>query len=283
MKKRTLFLVTLCAFFLLFSGCGKKVTLDLDTLSISLQKATTDTFYLQGASYVIDDGDYFDNLEDIYDYDFEDIFGLDSNLVQEYAVRMNKKTKEMYLLLLPTDGKKDDVKNVFNTYFTSLEKKEKDSDTLGMIKDRLEKEIDDYLIYIVSDGKNEDIFNSIKGLKSPLFGSLMQIDDSLLKDQFDINPTDLDAYLIATPMTMVQTSSFYILKPASGKKDEVKEKMDKYMSNLEETWKTYLPEQYELVKNRKEVTYGDYLIYIISSDNDKVFEIIKNAEISEEN
>lgn len=38
---------------------------------------------------------------------------------------------------------------------------------------------------------------------------------------------------------------------------------------------TYLPEQYELVKNRLEKEYGDYLIYIVSSNNDLVFETIK--------
>ena len=37
------------------------------------------------------------------------------------------------------------------------------------------------------------------------------------------------------------------------------------MTNLEEQWSTYLPDQYELVKNRLEEKYGDYLIYIISN------------------
>lgn len=278
MKKRALFLATLCTFFLLFSGCGKKVTLDLEKVSTNLETITTDTFYLQGAALVIEEKEFFSDLEDIYDYDFEKIFDLDKDLIQEYSVRMNKKTKEMYLLLLPIEGKKEDVKDTMDDYFKSLEKKEKD-DTLDMIKDRLEEEIDDYLIYIVSKDTNENIFNSIKDLRVPLFGGLMQIDDEFLRTQFDINPTDLDSYLIAIPNMMTQTSGYYILKPASGKEKDVKEKMTTYMTNLEEQWKTYLPDQYELVKNRKEITYGDYLIYIISSDNDKVFEEIKKAEI----
>lgn len=278
MKKRALFLATLCTFFLLFSGCGKKVTLDLEKISTNLETITTDTFYLQGAALVIDEKEFFNNLEDVYDYDFEKIFDLDKDLIQEYSVRMNKKTKEMYLLLLPVEGKKEDVKDAMKDYFKSLEKKEK-SDKLDMIKDRLEEEIDNYLIYIVSKDNNEEIFNSIKDLRVPLFGGLTQIDDEVLRTQFDINPTDLDSYLIATPMMMTQTNGYYILKPASGKENVVKEKMTTYMTNLEEQWKTYLPDQYELVKNRKEVTYGDYLIYIISSDNDKVFEEIKKAEI----
>ena len=47
------------------------------------------------------------------------------------------------------------------------------------------------------------------------------------------------------------------------------------MEKLEQQWQTYLPDQYELVKNRLEKEYGEYLIYIISTDNDLVFKEIK--------
>lgn len=66
-----------------------------------------------------------------------------------------------------------------------------------------------------------------------------------------------------------------MLNQLKEKKDVVKEKLDTYMTNLEEQWKTYLPDQYELVKNRLVKEYGDYLIYIVSSDNEAVFNEIK--------
>ena len=50
------------------------------------------------------------------------------------------------------------------------------------------------------------------------------------------------------------------------------------MDNLEEQWSTYLPDQYELVENRLEEEYGEYLIYIISNDNELVLKTIKNCK-----
>ena len=41
----------------------------------------------------------------------------------------------------------------------------------------------------------------------------------------------------------------------------------------------YLPSQAELVKNRMETRIGEYLVYIISTDNAKVLDTIKNCKI----
>ena len=53
------------------------------------------------------------------------------------------------------------------------------------------------------------------------------------------------------------------------------------MKKLETQWETYLPDQYELVKNRKEVKIGDYLVYIVSNNNDLVFDTISKNKIAE--
>ena len=50
------------------------------------------------------------------------------------------------------------------------------------------------------------------------------------------------------------------------------------MTNVENQWATYLPDQYELVKNRLEEEYGDYLIYIISIDIELVLKTIKDSK-----
>ena len=48
------------------------------------------------------------------------------------------------------------------------------------------------------------------------------------------------------------------------------------MAELEKQWKNYLPDQYDLVKNRKVEKFGDYLIYIISNDNEAVYKKIES-------
>ena len=103
----------------------------------------------------------------------------------------------------------------------------------------------------------------------------MEVTKENVKDTLNIDPASLDEFLMETPMMIVQSNTYIIVRPASGKEQEVKDAINAYMKRLEEQWKTYLPDQYELVKNRKEEKLGDYLIYIVSSDNEKVFNTIK--------
>ena len=53
------------------------------------------------------------------------------------------------------------------------------------------------------------------------------------------------------------------------------------MARLESTYEFYGPGQLKLVQDRKVKKIGDYLIYIVSTDNDLVFDTIKNNEITE--
>ena len=51
------------------------------------------------------------------------------------------------------------------------------------------------------------------------------------------------------------------------------------MTASENQWEHYIPEQYELVKNRKVEKIGDYLVYIVSTDNNLVFNTIQNNKV----
>ena len=48
--------------------------------------------------------------------------------------------------------------------------------------------------------------------------------------------------------------------------DTVKAELDKYLTQYEQQWSTYLPAQYELVKNRKAAVVGN-TIYVIIAEN----------------
>ena len=84
--------------------------------------------------------------------------------------------------------------------------------------------------------------------------------------------------LVMNSAIIVNSNLYFIIKPKKENSEDVQKAVDKYMVDLEEQWKTYLPDQYELVKNRLEEKYGDYLIYIISTDNDLVFDTIKASK-----
>ena len=122
---------------------------------------------------------------------------------------------------------------------------------------------------------DKELYNKLKTLSWNSGESVAKITSKILEEALTgVKVDDVDEFLVKNSV-MTQASSYFILKPTEGKKDAVKDAMDKYMETLEENWKTYLPDQYELVKNRLEEEYGDYLVYIISTDNELVYKTIK--------
>lgn len=268
LKKLLLGSMCLC----LFTGCGNKdVDLDLDKIKEDLSNLAMDTVSIPSISSNI--SEYFANAESIYDHDFDEKFGLNKEDIESYAVAIDDHTKDMYFILKPIDGKKETVKETMNAYFENLLSSLTDEESKNKVENRKEEEYQGILIYLVSD-QNEQVMTAIKNSKDPVFGMMMYIDQDALNQNFNINSEDLEEYLIATPMMIVNSNTYIIVKPKANKKETVKKAIDKYMTDLETQWSTYLPDQYELVQNRLVKEYGGYLIYIVSSDNEKVYNTI---------
>lgn len=112
-----------------------------------------------------------------------------------------------------------------------------------------------------------------------IFSAMGEITKDMLKEErFGINPDNIEEMTFQEPMINIRASEFAIVKPVAGKEDIVKKEMDAYFKKVEDRWSTYLPDQLELVKNRLVTKVGDYLVYVVSEDNDKVLEAIKAAE-----
>lgn len=277
--KKIILCLTLIIATMVLTACGKEnVSLNLKDLSSKLDNLKGEEFDRFTAANIINEK--VDGLKDIYDYeyDFKENFGFDSEDIEFYTIAMNEENMDMYLFLQPLKDKKEDVKNALDNYFSELENSD-NQEIANKAKNKSYTQIGSYLVYIMTDNSS-DILNSIKDSKENIFGALMEVNDETLESQFNINKSDVKEYLIKVPMMITSSNSYIIIKPVDGKKDEVKEKIDEYMTKLEKQWETYLPIQHELVKNRLEKEYGDYLIYIISSDNDLVFETIKANNLS---
>lgn len=262
MKKMKLLVVMF--FCLVLTGCGSPV-LDLSKVSENLNKLTTNSFDLLTAVENIEmDSSFFGELINVYDYDLEDM-GINKELVENMAFRVDTNNQPAYIIMKPVEGKKKELKKQISAYLDKFSK-----------LDKLESEYEGYLIYLFS-AKNKEVLKTIKKSKEKVFGMLMNVENSDLEALTGVNPDDLDEFLVKNSV-MTQASSYYILKPKAGKEDKVEDAMDNYMDNLEEQWKTYLPDQYELVENRLEEEYGDYLIYIISNNNELVYKTIKQSK-----
>ncbi len=257
--KKILLIITLIISLCLITGCGKTTTvesLDLSDLENRLDKLNDGTFY---PSLIDTDSmeEFSSSLTYIYDFEYEELFGIDNTLVSanESSIKYNSDTKQLLAIIKPTESDVD-IKKSMDSFCDKLES-------------CLVTEYEGYLIYISSDD-NKAVLENIKNTKAKIFNNMLALDDELFESTTGISPDMVDEYLMKMPMMMTSSSTYIIVKPKAENYDEVKSLLDKYMESLESTWEMYLPDQYDLVKNRLELSYGDYLIYVVSSDNDLV-------------
>lgn len=263
--KKVISLISIMFLCLFVSGCGS-VNLDLEKVSKTVDNLLKEEFdMLMVAEKIEGEDSYFKNLYDVYDYDLKNL-NINKENIEKMTFRVDSDSKPAYIIIKPKEGKKDTVKKEVDKYISSFDN----------LDSKTESEYEGFLIYVFSS-KGEEILTKIKEAKSPVFGMLANVDNEYLESLINISPDLLDEFIVKNSI-MTQSSGYYILKPKSGKKEEVKKLMDKYMKSLETQWQTYLPDQYELVKNRLEEEYGNYLIYIISSDNDLVLKTIKDCK-----
>lgn len=280
MKYRKKIFGILCISMLFFlSGCGEKnVNLDLTKMGSELSEMRMNQFDISDVVLNVEftGSPLFGDMEDIYEDDFSEKLSINKDYVERYLVRKSLSNEDIYMIFKPTDGNKDALKTQIDAYFAKLVAASKDTVKTKYENKKVE-EYEGYLIYIVSDN-NDEVLNRIKESKQYVFGDLVDVTEEMLSETFDLNKDLLEEYQIKLPMMNVQANSYYILKPKKGNVDTVKAKMDAYFKKLEEQWSTYLPEQYAMVQNRMSKEYGGYLIYIISNDNNTVFEKIKGYE-----
>ena len=106
---------------------------------------------------------------------------------------------------------------------------------------------------------------------------LMELDDTTLKDIYGIDPADLESYTARIPFMNVQATEFFIAKVKEGQLDAVKEAISKRQAALDEQWSQYLPDQYELVKNYKLETVGNYVLFCVCAKADDVVKLFTDA------
>lgn len=262
--KKNLLISTLIFSLCLITGCSKEenTSLDLQKLEVKIDELNDGVF-----KPVLVDADsmeeFTSSLNYIYDFEYEKLFDLDSDLVTESdsSVKYNSETKELLAIIKAADEDNDEeIKSSMEAFCNKL-------------NSCLITEFNGYLIYI-SSSDNDGVLEKIKNTNSKIFNNMMTFDDELFESTTGISTDLVEEYLMKVPMMMTSSSTYIIVKPTENGYDEVKKLLDEYMKTLESTWQMYLPDQYDLVKNRLVKEYGDYLIYIISSDNELVYNAV---------
>lgn len=99
---------------------------------------------------------------------------------------------------------------------------------------------------------------------------MMEVDDTILKDIYGLQPEDVEQYAIAFPMMNVHASEIIMIKAKAGKEEIVQKALDARMQTLEDTWATYLPDQYELVKKHQTITKDQVFVIIVAEKADEI-------------
>ncbi len=129
------------------------------------------------------------------------------------------------------------------------------------------------LYFVLSKNKEENVNIDMQALNTtlssqPPFNELATTDVTVetLEAVLQINADEVEEVIGKMPMMNVQASMYIVIKAKDGAVDSVKTKVEDYGTAYEEQWATYLPAQYELVKQRIIGVKGNY-VYLIISEN----------------
>lgn len=90
----------------------------------------------------------------------------------------------------------------------------------------------------------------------------------------EIDSENIQGVVGKMPLMNVHASMYLVIEAKEGSVDTVKQKVEEFAQTKEEQWKMYLPEQYELVQQRKLGQVGNYVYLIIAETASELEELI---------
>ena len=136
-------IVLLIVSIILVSGCSKKeniTEIDMKEVGNIIEKK-------------------LNNMETVSDNEITKIYGLDTTNIEEYIIKENK-DGDLYAIIKTKDV--DEAKTAMDDYFKKVKEfhQSYSPKRLKILENRVEREIGNYLIYIVSEDA-EDIYEDI--------------------------------------------------------------------------------------------------------------------------
>lgn len=117
----------------------------------------------------------------------------------------------------------------------------------------------------------------MKGASTSLdekYQNMALMSDKELEGIYNQDTTLMEEYIIKASEN--QNGNFYaLIKVKSENKEKFKNNMDEMFSILENQSSLYSPEAVNLIKNKLATSVGDYLIYIVSENNEEMYNVVK--------
>ena len=138
------------------------------------------------------------------------------------------------------------------------------------------------IYYFINNNKEENVNIDLQAVNNTIstqqpFNELATIDITMenLTTLFNINAENVEEVVGKMAMMNVQASRYFIIKAKDGSVDTVKQQVEDYGNSYEQQWATYLPEQYELVKQRKIGVKGNFVYFIVAENVAELEALIK--------
>lgn len=133
-----------------------------------------------------------------------------------------------------------------------------------------------------TSNKDENISISLDELDKKIeqtnefeFLKMNAITDDEASAKFLIDKSKIKNIIGREPIVHTKSGMYVVIQTDLDNIQDVKLALESYGGEYEEQWKTYLPDQYELVKNREVGVKGNYVYMIVSESPEKILELIK--------
>lgn len=249
------------------NGSNSNVELDMEKIPTAIESVKSKEFNRLNAADYLAWSEYIGSPVSYYDWDLEglgitaDNIAMDEYESLDYSFGEDATANTAYFV-----GKaaNDNLKTELDAFFSKF-------------ADVKKEEYNGYLVYIASTDNEAAYKVFTDNAYTPVMGGVMYLTAEDLEYLLGIKADMVEEFAVAYPTFMTSASQVIILKPAEGKAEEVDQLMTTYMTNLQAQWDMYLPDQAELVKNNLSSKLGDYMYYIVSTDNEAVLEAIESC------
>ena len=131
------------------------------------------------------------------------------------------------------------------------------------------------LFLITGCGSKElDLDNVYKNLESEYKG-FVEVSESTLEGVYGIDLNEFSSHLVVMSEDNA-TSKMYAVFEAKESVDDALYEVKYFVDNYEKTWLNgYFPKEEKLVKDGVLETYGNYIIYVVNSDTNRILKLIK--------
>jgi hypothetical protein len=252
------------------AACGKNesVALDMEKIPTAIESVKSDKFDRVNAAFYLSMNENMGSVIEYYEWDLETL-GINKDNIyfdesQGFLDFSMGEDTELGTAFFVGKAANETLKTELDTYFSKFANVKKE-------------EFNGYLVYIACADNEAAYKDFTNNGYTPVMNGLMYLTAEDLEFLLGLTSDKVAEFVVGYPSFMTSASQVIVLKAAEGQETAVKEAMTTYMTNLQQQWDMYLPDQAELVRNHVETTIGDYLVYIVSSNNNAVLEAIESC------